>query len=168
LNKLNTGALVGTAGSEQPHFFALIIGINEYVSDDIYNLKGAVPDALDIKKYLEKYLGVPESQIRLLLDEEATRSAIIQEFVSLMADERIHRGDPILIFYAGHGGEADAPKGWEAGDAKIQMLIPHDFHDNVDGQVTFGIPDRTIGTLLSRLAEKWGDNIVCSPEPLTI
>jgi Caspase domain len=139
------------------------MGINVYTSPKIDNLQGAVKDALNVKDYLEKYLGVPTSQIRLLLDAEATRSAIIGAFNDLIADQRIHRGSPILIYYAGHGGEADAPKNWEAGDAKIQMLIPHDFHADINGQVIYGIPDRTIGTLLSRVAEKWGDNIVCLP-----
>jgi Caspase domain len=126
-----------------------------------FNLRGATLDALAVQMYLEEQLGVPVSQIRLLRDKEATRSAIIQELNNFVTDQRIHHGDPILIFYAGHGGEITVPKGWEAGDAKIQMLIPHDFDTNVDGRVTHGIPDRTIGTLLSYVAEKRGDNIVC-------
>jgi Caspase domain len=152
------------SSTKSPPFFALIIGINEYTSPKVCNLEGAVPDALAVKTYLENDLGVPASQIRLLLNAEATRSAIIQEFYNLIADQRIHRGDPILIYYAGYGGEVDAPKGWESHDAKIQMVIPHDFRTIVDGRTTCGIPDRTIGTLLSRVAGKWDDNIVCLPE----
>jgi Caspase domain len=145
--------------------FALIIGINEYASPDIYKLKGAVHDALAVKTYLEDDLGVPASQIRLLCNAEATRAAIIHEFNNLVADQRIHRGDPILIYYAGHGGEVDAPKDWAVGDHKIHMLIPHDSRTLVDGRVVHGIPThRTIGTLLSRAAENWGDNIVCQHE----
>ena len=142
-------------------FYALIIGISEYASPSVNNLKSAVRDALSVKQYLEEDLGVPKSHIRLLFNAEATRAGIIQEFKNLVADRRIHRGDPILIFYAGHGGEVGAPKGWEAGNAKIQMLIPHDFRTTVGGREIYGIPDRTIGTLLSRIAEKWDDNIVC-------
>ena len=145
-------------------FYALIIGINEYASPSVSNLSGAVPDALAIKNYLEQRLRVPKSQIRLLRNAEATRGAIIQEFNNLVADPRIRRGDPILIFYAGHGGEVKAPVGWESGDGKIQMLIPHDFRTTVGGLEVKGIPDRTIGTLLSRVAEKWDDNIVCLAE----
>jgi hypothetical protein len=151
-----------------PSLFALIIGINEYASPGICNLEGAVADALAVKKYLEEDLGVPASQIRLLLNAEATRKAIIQELNNLVADQRIHRGDPILVYYAGHGSEADAPKDWESGGAKIQMLIPHDLRTNVDSRGTYGIPDRTIGALLSHVAKKWGDNIVCLPIPHTM
>lgn len=130
---------------------------------------GAVPDALAMKRYLEECLKVPESQIRFLCNAEATREEIIQEFNNLVIDQRINPGDPILIFYAGHGGETYAPKGWEAGDAKIQMLIPYDFTpvdkkkiESIPDRVIDGIPDRTVGALLSQIAKKKNDNnIVC-------
>jgi hypothetical protein len=147
-----------------PSLFALIIGINEYASRSVFNLEGAVPDALAVKTYLEQYLGVPGSHIRLLCNGDATRRAIIQGFGDFTVDQRIQRGDPILIFYAGYGGEVDPPKGWKAGNAKVQMLIPHDFDSDIDGQVIYGIPHRTISTLLSRVAEKCGDNIVRLPQ----
>jgi Caspase domain len=158
-----SGSSILARSSHLSTIHALIIGINDY--PEIDNLEGAVPDALALNKYLKEDLGVPASQIRLLLNADAARSSIIQEFNKLAADERINRGDPIVIFYAGHGGEVDAPKNWEAGDTKIQMLIPHDFRTTVDGQIVHGIPDRTIGTLLSHVAEKRGNNIVCLPEP---
>ena len=123
-------------------------------------MEGAVADVLAFKQYLEEDLGVQPSRIRLLLDADATRSAIIQEFTNLTTDRRINHGDPIFIFYAGHGGEVDKPKGWKAGDPKVQMLIPHDYRPDINGRGVYGIPDRTIGSLLSRVAEKCGDNIV--------
>jgi hypothetical protein len=78
----------------------------------------------------------------------------------LAADLRINRDDPILVFYAGHGGEVTTPKGWKVDDPKVQMLLPHDYGSNGDGRRVHGIPDKTIGALLSRIAEKKGDNIV--------
>lgn len=153
-----------SSSTELPSFFALIIGINEYVSPAVRNLEGAVSDALAVKKYLEDDLGVPASQIRFLYNAGATRKAIIHELKDLAADQRVNRGDPILIYYAGYGSEVDAPEGWKAGSAKIQLLIPHDFGTADSGRAVHGIPDRTIGTLLSRIAEKCGDNIVCSHE----
>ena len=139
-------------------FFALIIGINSYAS--LNDLGGAVSDALAVKKYLEEVLGVQSSQILLLLNEKATRSAIIQGFNDLAADPRINRDDPIFIFYAGHGSQVTTPKGWKVDDPKVQMLLPHDYCSNHDGQGVHGIPDRTIGALLSRIAKNKGDNIV--------
>jgi len=147
------------ANTRPPSLFALIIGINKYASPNIRDLKGAVPDALAVKTYLEADLGVPASQIRILCDAEATREAVIREFNNLVVDHRIHRGDPIFIYYAGYGSEADAPKEWAADGTKIQMLVPHDLRTSADGRGTYGIPDRTIGTILSLVSEKRGDNI---------
>lgn len=73
-------------------------------------------------------------------------------------DSRIGSGDPILIYYAGHGGEAKPPSKWAK--STIQTIIPHDFGTTVDGRTVPSIPDRTVGMLLGLLAETKGHNIV--------
>ena len=149
--------------SKQPsHPFALIIGINEYESPNIPNLKGAVPDADDVRDYLQNQLGVPSFQIRNLRNSAATRAAIIAGIEAFSLSKEIEVGDPILIYYAGHGGSADTPKGWEVGSTgKIELLIPYDHSSPLeDANPKHGIPDRTMGALLSQLAMKKGDNIV--------
>jgi Caspase domain len=103
---------------------------------------------------------VPSSQIHNLRDAEATRAAIIGAFCDLRNDSRIQNGDPILIYFAGHGGECDVPAGWAAGGSKIQMLIPYDFGTEINNCNVHGIPDRTVAALLDRLAKEKGDNIV--------
>ena len=145
-----------------PRLFALIIGINKYESPNIPNLLGAVPDADAMRGYLQRHLGVPSSQIRILRDSEATRTAIIDEIEAFSFDDEIKVGDPILIYYAGHGGWAETPKGWEVGSSgRIELLIPYDQSSSLeDPNPKHGIPDRTLGALLSHLADKKGDNIV--------
>ena len=143
-----------------PHLFALIIGINNYESPSIPNLVGAVPDADAVRDYLEKDLGVPSSQIRNLRDSGATRAAIVDAIQAFSRIDEIKDGDPILIYYAGHGGLADTPKDWLFWNTnKIELLVPHD-HSSLDGNPIHGIPDRTLGALLSQLAIVKGDNIV--------
>jgi hypothetical protein len=149
--------------SQPSRLFALIIGINKYktVKRPFLNLKGAVPDADLVQSYLQKHLGVPNSQVRNLRDSEATRAAILREIDALTTDDRIQHGDPILIFYAGHGSTAPAPKGWESGAPTIHLLLPHDYLcENEKGQKVHGIPDRTLCVLLEHLASAKGDNIV--------
>jgi hypothetical protein len=143
----------------------LTIGINKYQSTHITELLGAVADADDVRDFLLKELGVPSSQIRNLRGSEATRTAIISEIEALSLNNKINKGDPILIYYAGHGSSADTPKSkrWEGGGTgKIQLLIPYDSSSlkDSDADPIHGIPDRTLGVLLSRLADKKGDNIV--------
>ncbi|KAA1472305.1 hypothetical protein DENSPDRAFT_897123 [Dentipellis sp. KUC8613] len=142
-----------------PRFFALVIGINRYQSYNVTPLKGAVPDANQIEAYLKTDLGVSPDNIRNLRDKQATREGIIRELRALATDERIQYGDPIFIFYAGHGSTAKAPDGWEAGGPKIQLICPHDHFETVNGRQVVGIPDRTLGSLISNIAKEKGDNI---------
>ena len=137
--------IISPYSSQPMRLFALIIGIDKYqaVKRPFLNLDGAVPDADLVQSYLQNHLGVPNSQIRNLRDSEATPAAILHEIDALTTDDRIQRGDPILIFYAGHGSK------------------PHDYLcENEKGQKVHGIPDHTLSVLLGRLAFAKGDNIV--------
>jgi hypothetical protein len=143
--------------SKPPSLFALVIGIDEYTTAPL--LTGAVADANEVQRYLEHDLKVPSYQIRNLRNEEATRDAIIQAFRALQTRPGIKRGDPILIYYAGHGAEANAPPGWDAGGPKIQTILPQNYCTEAGNEV-YPIPDRTVGALLNSIAEEKGDNIV--------
>ena len=107
-----------------------------------------------VKKYLKTALNVPDNRITILLDQHASRNAIIGAFKNLKDNKEIQSGDPILIFYAGHGAEI------VDGDAKetrkIQAIIPQDH----DGITVHPIPDRTVGGLLAEIHKVKGDNIV--------
>ncbi|KAH9914990.1 uncharacterized protein B0H18DRAFT_1043597 [Fomitopsis serialis] len=102
------------------------------VQFDSTSLRGAVPDAKAVVEYLHAQLQVPTDHIRCLLDHSATRTAIIDQLLQMRDDPRIEPGDPILVYYAGHGGEAEPPS---------------------TCQTVHSIPDRTLGALLARLAE---------------
>jgi hypothetical protein len=115
-----------------------------------------------MEHYLKDTLGVPKTNIQTLYDKDASRSGIIEGIRSLTNNPSIKRHSPILIFYAGHGNESPAPQGWESQRSKIQMIVPQDYHTGKEGKRVHGIPDRSIGVLLEKLAEAKGDNIVCS------
>ncbi|PBK59440.1 hypothetical protein ARMSODRAFT_899250 [Armillaria solidipes] len=140
--------------------FALVIGIDKYRSSGI-NLSGAVADADAVYEFLQKTLRVPKDQIRNLRNEEATRLTIEAAIKDLGNNPAIKKDDPILIYYAGHGAEANAPSGWSSTNGKIQMLVPHDFvpsgsDDSERGQ---GVLDMRLSHLLADLAAKKSDNI---------
>jgi hypothetical protein len=114
-----------------------------------------------MRDYLQKNLGVQSSLIKNLRNSEATRAAIIHEIKAFSLNDEINEGDPILIYFAGHGGSADTPKDWEAGSTgKIELLVPYDHSSLEGGNPKHGIPDRTLGALLSQLAIEKGNNIV--------
>ncbi|KJA25049.1 hypothetical protein HYPSUDRAFT_65005 [Hypholoma sublateritium FD-334 SS-4] len=142
--------------------FAVIIGINKYKAGPrhgVPSLRGAVRDAQSVKQYLEEYLDVPSHQIALLIDQDATRSAIITAIASLANNPLIAPGNPILIYYAGHGTQITAPEKWECGspDRKIQAIVPYDCTPS--GYDVAPIPDRSINGLLYAVSEKKGNNI---------
>lgn len=136
--------------SVESRLFALIIGINDYTKST--KLRGARADALAVDEYLRTALSVPSNRITVLLDQGASRDAIINGFMGLRDNKEIQPGDPILIFYAGHGAEISE------GTGKIQSIIPQN-HDGID---VHPIPDWTIGSLLAQIHAAKGDNIVSS------
>ncbi|KAF5342788.1 hypothetical protein D9758_017116 [Tetrapyrgos nigripes] len=166
--------------------FALIIGIDKYKHNEhnitahdgirthFDNLQGCVADAADIKEFLVQTLKVPAPEddtvetfdgpntyIVELLDGKATRGKILEAFQSLIKKTTIGHENPILIYFAGHGGEADAPDWWPGYKGfKIQMRLPYDFdpRSNTDRD-SQGILDWELGYWLTELGKKNQDNI---------
>ncbi|KAK1215771.1 hypothetical protein PQX77_021609 [Marasmius sp. AFHP31] len=139
-----------------PSLFALIIGINDYQDPDLNNLKGCVPDANEFESLLKDVYRVPSERIKNLRNEQATRQAILHAIEDLADSPKISARDPIVIFYAGHGGEYKLP----ATGKMIQFLFPYDFVKNgTDNQEGQGIFDITLSRLLTKIAEKKSDNI---------
>jgi hypothetical protein len=145
------------------NLYALTIGINTYKSRQYRNLSGCLADVDGINEYLQAVLSVNPRNIRSLRDAEATRAAILGELESFIADHNIQRGDPILIYFAGHGSEVKSPRGWSS--TKTQMLIPHDCGTKIEGEDVHGIPDRTLGCILRKMADAKGNNIVRGRTP---
>ncbi|KAJ1301208.1 hypothetical protein OPQ81_003618 [Rhizoctonia solani] len=141
--------------------YALIIGINTY--PNITPLRGAVNDANEMSNFLTSDLQVPLDHIINLRNESASRANIIKGFRDLRDDPRIKKGDPILIYYAGHGGSQQPSKTLKQayGPSKIQVIFPHDYAVHPPGatEPINCIPDKTIGALLAGLSGAKGDNL---------
>src|ERR1700683_3509802 len=76
----------------------------QYASPDIPSLKGCIHDPQVFKAFLTDSLHVPDSQIRLLTNENAARNMILDTFHEhLTMITNIYEGDPIVFFYAGYG-----------------------------------------------------------------
>lgn len=89
----------------------------------------------------------------MLLNKQATHAAIIKACEDIANNDNIASGDPILIFFAGHGGE------YKGEDEKVQMLIPVDWCNTEEKKIQ-GISYSTLRTFIDQISEKRGDNIV--------
>lgn len=141
--------------SNEPSLWALLIGINEYQNPSMSSLQGCVNDVQALKTFLINQLNVPQEQIRVLINSEATRESILDTFQTfLIGNPAIKRGDQILFHYSGHGAKMRCPHGWNV-RGYVESLVPY------DGWMkdVYNIPDKTLGALLDRLAAAKGDHI---------
>ena len=129
---------------------ALLIGIDEY--EKVNDLDGCVNDVENMKALLRDKFGFEESNIKVLVNEQATRKGILDAFQQHLI-ARAKQGDLVVFHYSGHGSQMkDA--GGEEPDQYDETIVPQDSRKpNV-----FDIPDDTINGLLQLLSEKT-DNI---------
>lgn len=141
--------------NEKSNIWALLIGINEYLSPNISTLRGCVNDVEAVRRFLINNLSVPKNQIKILINEESTRPNIIDAFESFLIDNpEIARGSQILFHFSGHGSQMRNTSGMEP-DGWDETIVPH---DSRTGDV-YDIPDKTLAGLIYRLAAAKGDKI---------
>jgi tetratricopeptide (TPR) repeat protein len=87
--------------------WALIIGISNFADSQI-NLQYSAKDALDFKDYLIKSANFAPSHVRTLIDKEATRDRIFDEFGDSWLPRVAGRDDLVVIYISTHGTPADA------------------------------------------------------------
>jgi len=81
---------------------ALLIGIGDYsASEGVSSLMGPANDIALVQGVLKTRFGIPEKNITVLLNEQATHSAVKKAFEDLAAV--IGQGDFVYIHYSGHG-----------------------------------------------------------------
>jgi len=97
--------------------FALIIGINNYQKAP--PLGYAVSDATAVAEVLKTNFDFPEENIKLLLDEKATKNNIMKTFMSYI-NNNVSPNDRILVFFAGHGMTVKGRRG------DVGFLVPFD------------------------------------------
>lgn len=96
---------------------ALVIGIDHY--SQISPLEYAVSDANEFRQTLADSLGFNEEDITYLVNEAATRQAILREFLRF-SHQDIDVDERIIVFYAGHGHTRTGSRG------EIGYLVPYD------------------------------------------
>jgi WD40 repeat protein len=81
---------------------AVIVGISRYRSDAVPEVKYARRDAEAVSRYLQAVGGVPRENVKLLVDDSATR-ADIASTVEEWLPRRVKPDSTVFVYYAGHG-----------------------------------------------------------------
>jgi hypothetical protein len=113
-NPLGTGGMHFMKGSPQPTAYALVVGVERY--RDLSPPVGARSDAQRFAQLAAITLGVPERNVKVLLDDRATRADVEKALAWLKTN--VPTGGRIYFYFAGHG----APD-TQSGDP---YLVPYD------------------------------------------
>jgi len=136
--------------------FALLVGIDNYPKP-IQQLRGCVNDILAINKILEEKYGYFQLNIKILLNEEATRTNIIEAFNNHLG--QASNQDTVLFYYAGHGSTEYTHKAfWEIEPVrKNETLVCFDSRqpDGLD------LADKELAVLLHEVGNKTPYIVVC-------
>jgi len=100
---------------------AVIVGINDYPGE-ANDLGGCVNDALAWRDVLEDLFAFGTSQVRMLLDAEATRKGILNALESLVAVTG--DGDVAAFIYSGHGTWVPETGSKDEADRRDEALVP--------------------------------------------
>jgi len=98
-----------------PKDWGLVIGIEDYAH--LPKVEFARKDALVVKEYFRKVMGVPEENIITLIDSDATK-ARIRGYIKKYLASNVEQETTLYVYFAGHGAP-DMQKG-------DPYLVPYD------------------------------------------
>jgi uncharacterized caspase-like protein len=124
-----------------PKKFALCVGINEYAH--ISSLAGCVNDAKFMAANLEERGGWDAADMTVLLDSQATKSAIRGAISNIAA--KVVSGDTFVYQHSSHGGQFNDTTGDlitnETGKATFLCVYDEDYYDNTTAYNDYEIAD---------------------------
>ena len=113
---------------------ALVIGIDEYEDPGYPDLGYAVADARAIAKIVVEQFQFPEGNVKLLLNQDATKVAVEDALEEWASDpDRVGEEDLFVIFFAGHGVTRDLGSRGSRG-----YLVPVDGAKDRKGRPSWG------------------------------
>ncbi|MFN0036014.1 MAG: caspase family protein, partial [Saprospiraceae bacterium] len=130
-----------------PAVRAVVIGISDYQSPQIPDLRFADRDAMAFADWLKSPAGgsVPEDNIRLLTNEIATKAAIVIALYDLLDSCKV--GDMAVFYFSGHGDVENKLRSLQPG-----FLLAHDSPPKVYS--TNAVDLRDLNDLVNELAHR--------------
>ena len=143
---------------------ALIVGVGDYQSADVIDLRGPPNDARQVYDLLTGALGqgygFPPENVCLLIDEQATMANLRTAFEGVLVQgARMSKDDVALFYYAGHGSQVRDRNGDEA-DHCDETLLLHDARTGAGQSRVADLIDDEFNAMLGRLHGKTSNIIV--------
>jgi hypothetical protein len=103
--------------------WALIIGISKFQKPEV-NLKYSAKDAQDLRDFLVKEANFAPDHVKLLVDEQATKSNVLAEIGDKWLPHVARPNDLVLIFVSSHGSPSKVDL------EGLNYLVMHDTDPN--------------------------------------
>jgi hypothetical protein len=121
---------------------ALLVGINDYKG--VNDLNGCLNDVTNMRNILKTYLGFTNRDIRVLVDDRATKENIVYRLNWMVKGAKA--GDFLVFHFSGHGSQIRDRDGDELRDHMDELICPWDM--NWDGCY---ITDDDLNAIFKRL-----------------
>ena len=102
---------------------SVLVGVDVYERPDIPPLSGCVNDVSLVRRTLKGF-GVPNEDIRVVVNERATKANIIHRLRTTVADAE--PGDVVIFYFSGHGSQIRDRNGDELADSLDEIICPYD------------------------------------------
>jgi metacaspase-1 len=103
---------------------AVLVGVDEYERSDVPSLRGCVNDVALVRWLLKTYFLVPNENIRVVVNERATKAAILHRLEDMI--RRARAGDLLVFYFSGHGSQIRDRDGDELTDSLDELICPYD------------------------------------------
>jgi len=119
---IETAEATNVAAFKKPRIYAVIVGVSKYKNSQ-FNLNYADSDAKLIYDFLKSPNGggVPDDQIKLVLNDDATRANIVKNIQKIFKDS--DKEDLIFFYFAGHGVAEGQSMYFLSSEAELDNLI---------------------------------------------
>lgn len=103
---------------------SVLVGVDVYEQPDVPRLSGCVNDVALVRRILKQYFGVPNEDIRVLVNQRATKEFIMHRLRTTI--EEAEHGDVVVFYFSGHGSQIRDRDGDELVDHLDEVLCPYD------------------------------------------
>jgi hypothetical protein len=105
---------------------AVLVGVDVYERSDVPPLLGCVNDVALVRRVLKDYYGVPNEDIRVVVNERATKANIVHRLRTMV--QEAEAGDSLLFYFSGHGSQIRDRDGDELTDWLDELICPYDMN----------------------------------------